>query len=386
MANVRGDIVVRIAAALLAVILSLMPSSTLRQPSEHGSPGDVMPFVSFSKTLQKIAATFPGDSSNRPLSFPFDHGVHRDAPMEIWEFTGQMNAPDGYRYGFQLSLTRLGLQPDDPERVSAWATRDVYRGLFTFLYASNGQYRAFERFARAALNMSGYDPASGLVWLDNWKMQVPSGESPSFALQAEAEETRLDLRLEPQKAVVVPSAESFPAAAGGRLRAYVLSRLAVSGTVQFGGHRRSVTGHAWLNRSWGKIAPPGGQVALNRYQLQLDDGRELLIFQLRRKDGSSSPLSSGLLIEADGRALPISRNEIWLEPGDYWSSDAGTRYPVSWIVKLPGISNELRLSPLVENQEAVRSVRSWSGSVSVSGTGPRGEPLSGQGFIELTGY
>jgi len=386
MATGRGNIIVRIAAVLLAVMLSLVPSSTLRQPPERGSSGDAMPFSSFSKTLRKIADRFPGDRSDRSLSFPFDHGIHPDVPTEIWEFTGQMNTPDGHRYGFLLSFTRLGLQPEQPGRPSAWATRDVYRGLFAFLDASNGHYRASERFARAALGMSGYDPVSGLVWLDDWKLRVPLGETTSFALQADIDGTQLNLRLEARKPAVVPAGQSFPAAAEGRLRAYLLSRMAISGTVRLGEHRHKVTGEAWLNRSWGKIAPPGGQLVLNRYQLQLDDGREFLFFQLRRKDGSAPPVSSGLLIESDGRVVPISGNDVRLEPATYWSNPSGVRYPVGWIVRLPKLEAELRLSPLVEDQEIVRSVRAWSGAVSVSGAGPRGKALSGRGFVELAGY
>ncbi|MDV3243003.1 MAG: hypothetical protein LOY00_14755 [Methylocaldum sp.] len=402
MATGRGNIIVRIAAVLLAVMLSLVPSSTLRQPPERVSSGDAMPFSSFSKTLRKIADRFPGDRSDRSLSFPFDHGIHPDVPTEIWEFTGQMNTPDGHRYGFLLSFTRFGLQPEQPERPSAWATRDVYRGLFAFLDASNGHYRASERFARAALGMSGYDPVSGLVWLDDWKLRVPLGETTSFALQADTDGTQLNLRLEARKPAVVPAGQSFPAAAGGRLRAYLLSRMAISGTVRLGEHRHKVTGEAWLSRSWGKLAPPGGQLVLNRYQLQLDDGREFLFFQLRRKDGSAlphltiypgqrkdgsaPPVSSGLLIESDGRVVPISGNDVRLEPATYWSNPSGVPYPVGWIVRLPKLEAELRLSPLVEDQEIVRSVRAWSGAVSVSGAGPRGKALSGRGFVELAGY
>ncbi|MGX2039826.1 lipocalin-like domain-containing protein [Methylocaldum sp. MU1018] len=386
MANIRGHIVVRIAVALLAVLLCLMLPSTFLRPPERSSPGAAATFPSLAKTLRKIAEKFPGDRSGRPLSFPFDHGAHRDAPAEIWEFTGYMHDPDGYRYGFRLSFTRLGLQPGEPERPSAWAARDAYRGLFEFLDGRRARHRTSERFARAALGMSGYDPGAGLIWLDDWKIRLPSRESPFFALQAEAEGARLDLRLEARKPAVEPPARGFPGAAGGLLRAYLLSRLAISGTLRLDRNRHEVTGQAWLGRSWGKLAPPGGQVTLNRYQVQLDDGREILIFQLRRKDGSAPPLSGGLSIEADGRALPIPENEIRLESGAYGSNVSGARYPAGWIVRLPNLAAELRLSPLVEDQDAARSTRAWSGPVTVSGSGPRGETLSGHGFVESANY
>lgn len=386
MATSRGAMVVRIAVVLLAVGLSLLPSSTQRRSAERVSPGATAPLASFSKTLRTIADKFPGDRSDRSLSFPFDHGAHPEVPTEIWEFAGQMHTAEGHRYGFLLSVTRLGLQPQEPERPSAWATRDVYRGLFTFLDAGNDHYRASERFARTALGMSGYDPTSGRIWLDGWTIRVAQEKAFSFALRVEAEGTRLDLRMDARKPALIPAARDFPAAAGGRLRGYILSRLAISGTVRYGEHERNVSGDAWLNRSWGKITPPGGQIALNRYQVQLDDGREILIFQLRRKDGSAPPISNGLLIQADGRASPISENEVKLEPDTFWSNPSGTRYPIAWIMKLPALETELRLSPLVENQETDRSVRTWSGYASVSGAGPRGERLTGQGFVELAGY
>lgn len=386
MATSRCDGIVRIAVVLLALSLSLLPSSTQRRSAEHGSPGATAPFASFSKTLRTIADKFPEDRSDRSLAFPLDHGAHPEVPTEVWEFVGQMQTGEGHRYGFLLSITRIGLQPQEPERPSAWATRDVYRGLLAFLDADNDHYRASERFARTALGMSGYDPTSGRIWLDSWTIRVALEKAFSFALQAEAEGTRLDLRLDARKPAVMPAAGDFPAAAGGRLRGYILSRLAISGTVRHGEHERSVSGEAWLNRSWGKMTPPGGQIALNRYQIQLEDGREILIFQLRRKDGSAPPVSNGLLIQADGRVSLISENEVKLDPNTFWSSPSGTRYPVAWTVNLPALGTELRLSPLVENQETDWSVRTWSGSVSVSGTGPRGERLTGRGFVELTGY
>lgn len=386
MAPPRCEIFVRIAAVLLAVLLSLVPASMPQRPPERASSGETMPFSAYSKALRKIAERFPDQRSDRSLSFPADHGAHPNVPAEIWEFTVQMQSADGYRYGLVQSFTRFGLGPEQPQRPSAWAAREVYRGLFAFLDANRRQYGASERFARAALGMSGYDPVSGLLWLDHWKVRVPLGEPRSYTLQGEARGTRIDLRLEPRKPAVALDPRNFPAAAGGRLQGYILSRLAVSGTIHTGGRRQSVTGRAWLNRSWGKIAPPGGQVALNRYQMQLDDGREFLILQLRRRDGSAAPLASGLVIEADGGARAISRNDVRIEPGDAWLGAGGIKYPLEWSVQLPGLETELRLSPLVEDQEIAGSVRAWSGAVSVSGTGRDGKALSGQGFMELTGY
>ena len=75
---------------------------------------------------------------------------------------------------------------------------------------------------------------------------------------------------------------------------------------------------------------------LGLVQRQLDDKTELMLFELRRKDGTPDPFSSGTYIAADGRAHHLSANDFTLQPLDRWTSaKTGGRYPIAWRIRVP---------------------------------------------------
>ena len=126
------------------------------------------------------------------------------------------------------------------------------------------------------------------------------------------------------------------------------------------------------------------------FSLQLDDGRELMLYQLRRRDGTPSPASSGTLVAADGRTthLPLGRWSV--EPTRRWRSPhTGAEYPSGWVVRVPDQGIELEVDPVLADQELqtrrTGGIVYWEGSVSATGRGPRGA-LRGRGYVELTGY
>ena len=59
------------------------------------------------------------------------------------------------------------------------------------------------------------------------------------------------------------------------------------------------------------------------------------------------------------------------------------RYPLHWRVELGGM--RLKVAPLYDVSDRDLSPPTWSGVVGVRGEGPTG-PLTGAGFLELTGY
>ena len=60
---------------------------------------------------------------------------------------------------------------------------------------------------------------------------------------------------------------------------------------------------------------------------------------------------------------------------------------VIWEISIPEYGFELSLTPAVEDQELcfVLDTCYWEGPIVVSGT-RNGEPISGRGYVELTGY
>jgi predicted secreted hydrolase len=126
------------------------------------------------------------------------------------------------------------------------------------------------------------------------------------------------------------------------------------------------------------------------FSVQLDDGRELMLYRLRRRDGGVEPLSSGTLVERDGRTRPLPLAAFAIDSTGSWTSPhTHARYPSGWRLRVPSWGIDLSLEPTVRDQELVAAhmggVAYWEGSVRVRGTSG-GRPATGEGYVELTGY
>jgi predicted secreted hydrolase len=227
--------------------------------------------------------------------------------------------------------------------------------------------------------------------LEDWSFAARAEpDEASFQLAAgDEEKARLQLVLGSAKPPVLQDDWDLlaPRPTGADLRYYFMSRLAAEGTLRLAGKTRKVAGDVWLDRAWGAVAPSQGQIALNRFALQLHDGRDLMCVQLRRRDGSGTPVASCILIGAEGSVQSYRRRDIRLEPlAGRWSGLGGTKYPRRWSLELRGRDAlRLQIEPRLESQEEIFPVAAWSGSVWVTGNAG-GHRVSGHGHMELSGY
>ena len=70
---------------------------------------------------------------------------------------------------------------------------------------------------------------------------------------------------------------------------------------------------------------------------------------------------------------------------DHWSSPHGGRYPAAWDIRIPSLDLSVSVAPVLANQELLTTVRYWEGAVDLAGQ-RAGAPLTGRGYVELTGY
>ena len=111
-----------------------------------------------------------------------------------------------------------------------------------------------------------------------------------------------------------------------------------------------------------------------------------MVYQIRRDDGSPDPAGSGSLIDGQGAKTPLAFDDFELEVLDWWTSpDSGARYPSGWRISVPEAQLVLTVEPVLRDQELDLSVLYWEGAVDIEGT-RAGEPVSGRGYVELTGY
>ena len=128
------------------------------------------------------------------------------------------------------------------------------------------------------------------------------------------------------------------------------------------------------------------QVGWDWFSIQLDDSGELMVFQLRKEDGSIDPFSSGTFIAPDGGTHHLDREEFEISVDDTWRSPhTGAIYPIRWTVTVPAVDLSLAIEPHLTDQELTVSYAYWEGAVRVEGE-RAGRTVRGNGYIEMTGY
>ena len=132
--------------------------------------------------------------------------------------------------------------------------------------------------------------------------------------------------------------------------------------------------------------PGPDQIGWDWYAFQLSSGQELMFYRLRRRDGSTDPHSAGTIVLCDGTPVARAAGEVLIDTLSTWVSPrGGYHYPARTRLRVPKADLELEVTPWLPDQELEVSVRYWEGAVEARGTA-RGLPVTGRGYLELTGY
>jgi predicted secreted hydrolase len=166
-----------------------------------------------------------------------------------------------------------------------------------------------------------------------------------------------------------------------------ITRLATAGTVELAGRRHEVRGESWMDREMGSSQLAPDQAGWDWWSLRLAGGRDLMLYALRRQDGSAS-WRNATLVERDGRVRLLGDAEWTARALGTWRSAAsGATYPSGWEIAVPGEGLRLTVTPEVraaENRSSlVPGLDYWEGPVRA--VDERGRP-AGEGYVELTGY
>jgi predicted secreted hydrolase len=325
----------------------------------------------------------------QPFVFPADHGPHPGYQTEWWYYTGNLVADSGRRFGYQLTFFRRALTPPGAvaDRDSEWATDQVYMAHLAISDIDGAEHQARERFARGAAGLAGARAEPFNVWLEDW--QVEEVGPGVMRMQAADHGLALDLLLSDLKGPILQGDQGYSSKGpqpGNASYYYTLSRLQTEGTLQVGGAEHEVEGLSWMDHEWSTNALGAGQVGWDWFSIQLDDGSELMVFQLRQEDGSIDPFSSGTFIAADATTLPLDVDSFEIRVQDTWRSPhTGAIYPSRWTITVPAEDLTLQIEPYLADQELTVSYAYWEGAVEATGT-RAGQPVNGGGYAELTGY
>jgi predicted secreted hydrolase len=330
------------------------------------------------------------------LSFPEDHGAHREYRTEWWYYTGNVHSGAGEPFGFQLTFFRTALRPatavEGDTLRSAWKSSQLFIAHAAVTDVSRKIHLSAETAAREALELAGVRVGNEAVtvYTRAWKACIGPQE---HRLAAESERFSLDLSLSPQKPPVLHGNGGYSRKGSSPERAscyYSFSRLAAEGKIRVGDRTWNVAGTAWMDHEFSTAPLEPGLAGWDWFSLQLSDRTELMVFFLRKPNGEIHAASAGTFVDSSGETVGLTRMQLAVEVLDRWKSpDSNALYPVRWRLSTSDPDLAFEIQARIDNQEMdtrqTSGVVYWEGSVTVEGTAA-GRPVSGTGYVEMTGY
>lgn len=323
--------------------------------------------------------------------FPQDHGPHPTYQTEWWYYTGRLTAESGRTYGYQLTFFRRGIDAvavrNNP---SKWALKNVFLAHFAITDETQKKFVYAEKANRPGVATAGADSKRFKVWNGPWSAEERDGV---MVLSAVARDRSILLRLKPSRGPIIHGADGISLKGPGKSQAshyYSMTRMETTGTLTINNRLETVTGLSWMDHEFGSNQLSAEQVGWDWFGLHLDNGMDLMLYRIRRIDGTVEPVSSGTLIQPDGRVIHLPREAFGYSVRDVWTSPkTRTVYPSRWVITVPDHGIDLAIQPTIADQELVTThstrVTYWEGSVSVKGR-VGDAAVSGHGYAELTGY
>lgn len=367
-------------------------------------------------------AGFKRAVGERSWAFPRDHGQHPGYKLEWWYYTGVVSTGEGRKFGYQVTFFRQAIARPGQRRSSAWAVDSIYMGHAAVSDVRERRFFRDVRIGRDSLKMSGASREAHAVWLGSWEARALSGDLHGTELRIAAGGFSLHLTLRASLPPVLHGRKGLDAKGPDPGQAswyYSLPRLRTRGTLTLNGKSHTVQGTSWMDHEFssGVLAP--NVVGWDWLALHLEDGSALMLYRLRREDGSAAAHSSGTYITPAGKTVPLAygdstndgsangggdtvggapagngnaggKTPFRMTAGKRWRSPATQgNYPLHWRVVLPSLGLSLAVAPAFEAQEHPGGPGSpftyWEGVVWATGT-REGRPLYGEGYLELTGY
>jgi predicted secreted hydrolase len=321
------------------------------------------------------------------LEFPRDHGPHFDYRTEWWYLTGNLRSEEGREFGYELTFFRHGYRPPNKRFPvqSRFVIDDLKFAHFTITDVAQQRFYAAQRLSRGAFQDAGFMSGRKLVWISNWELDLDSG----FRIAASDGDRAIQFSLQPEKPVVLQGDDGLSQKAAGDGHAsyyYSITRLRTRGELKIGTTTYQVTGLSWFDREWATNQLAPNQAGWDWFALQLSDGTDLMLYQLRLKNGAIDRFSIGKFVGTTGATTQLSVDEFVLTPTRFWTSARSrARYPIGWHLRAPKLGVDVEISTPVADQELNLAVTYWEGAIRISGTRD-GNRVQGSGYMELTGY
>lgn len=351
------------------------------------------------------------------VSLPSDSGPHENSNIEWWYYFSHINGDKGGKFAVMASFFRVGeaefykghyliftlidLNKKTKRNYSVFDTRLKHNMLAThlpfYLLLHPTDARLWKLYKSLLIGESSFPHSqikNGVISENPTKLlygnnllEFKGEKQDSFKVKLCEKDMEIALHFNPTKPVALIGGDGKP----DDLYYYSLTRNNVHGQIHTDKGIEHVKGEGWFDHQWGRdygLIKGGGW---NWFGIHLDDGRELLLNEMRSSSKETfSPMAN--LIEKDG-SVHFTRN-ISFQEINYWKSlKTNTRYPIEWKIAIPPFSLELNVKAVFSNQEMdilgpLQAI--WEGACRVSGNEKLPDKpiniINGKGFMELVGY
>lgn len=331
-------------------------------------------------------------------SFPKDHGNHPEYRTEWWYFTGNLRDEAGKRYGYQLTFFRQGIEHPVTKDVkptsndNPWSVRNVYLGHFALTDIEKKRFLYVDRTSRTGPGLASADTTTMDVHILNWSARMNNNK---IFLNARHQGMEINLELTPKKPVVLHGKNGLSKkgpAKGQSSYYYSFTDLKTIGKIKTTLDKNTITikGTSWFDHEFGSNQLTSEQIGWDWFSIHISDGKDIMVYLIRRKDNTIEAASSGTLIEKNGSSRHLEMTDIKLDVLERWKSPkTNGLYPAKWRMRIPSANIDIIITPSVANQELITTsstgVTYWEGAIEGQGLSDS-KSVSIEGYVELTGY
>ena len=324
--------------------------------------------------------------AERPVAFVFprDHGPHPAFRSEWWYLTAVLADAEGRELGVQFTLFRQGLEARRHEQTAstgaaAWRSGQIYMGHAAVSDVAARRHWQDERLVRGHPALAGAQASPFKAHIEGWQLASVGERFWPLRLAVATPPFDIDLHLAGARAIVAQGEDGLSRKGPDNASYYYsIPRIDAHGSVTIDGDSRSVRGSAWLDREWSTSVLAAEYAGWDWFALRLDDGRDLMLYRMRRQDGQPDDYNAGAAIDGAGKARILGATDFSLTVQDTWRE-----WPVAWRLTLRGEQRPFTIRAAFEDQVMETAVRYWEGVVHVHDDD--GNRL-GDGYMELTGY
>jgi len=329
---------------------------------------------------------------NHAFSFPKDNASHPHFKLEWWYITGHLKDETNNAYGFQATFFRIAGSPEYAETSQTFGHSQLYLAHMALTDIAGKHFINEERLNRNG--WAAYAKEDKLSLKNgNWSLTQSDSKETTFNLIGSiSRQASFEISLTATKPLVIFGTQGVshkgasPTAASYYL---TFSRLKTTGFLDYNGKHMTITGQAWMDHEISSSQLSGELVGWDWTCIQFNHSDyELMLYRLRRIDGTSDPHSMLQWVNKDGK--PISEPFKWTVISEWLSEKSKTTYPSricletidprthTWI--------KLFLNPKLKDQELITHLGGdtyWEGACDVTN---QANTSCAEAYVELTGY